>query len=126
MDAADAGFDPYPISLTPSIVDELGLTPGEFNHKYRHSPVRRPKRRGYLRNVAVASGNTLCPEALPALRRILMIEMEPVLRAHAAWALGQFKDHHARQALEEAAGTESDRLVRSEIQASLDMQPDAD
>lgn len=125
LDAADAGFDPNTVSLTPSLVDELRLTPREFNHKYQHSPVRRSKRRGYLRNVAVALGNTLCPQAIPALRRTLMIEMEPMIRAHAAWALGQIKDNHARQALEKAAGTESDRLVKSEIHASLDMQPDA-
>jgi epoxyqueuosine reductase len=41
-----------------------------------------------LRNVAVALGNWGSPEAVPALARALN-DPEPLIRGHAAWALGQ-------------------------------------
>src|SRR5262245_1818633 len=40
-----------------ALTDELALTPQEFNGRFKRTPVKRAKRRGYLRNVAVALGN---------------------------------------------------------------------
>jgi epoxyqueuosine reductase len=82
----------------------------------------RSKRRGYLRNVAVALGNTQSKEAVPALAQTLMVDKEPIVRVHAAWALGRIKDGLARKALEKAAGAENELLVKLEIQNSLDIQ----
>ena len=42
----------------PDLIAELSLTPQEFNRKFKDSPVKRAKRKGYLRNVAVALGNS--------------------------------------------------------------------
>lgn len=117
---ADPAFDCHQAQPAPNLLDELDLSTDEFNHKYRQSPLMRARRRGYLRNVAVALGNFHNQEAVPALTRALMVDLEPLVRAHAAWALGLINSAPARQALERAAGIEKDVLVKLEIQISLD------
>jgi epoxyqueuosine reductase len=69
---------------------EMTLTPHEFNRKFRGSPVLRSKRSGYLRNVAVALGNSGDPAALPALKSA-SVDPEPVIQAHARWAVLQIE-----------------------------------
>jgi epoxyqueuosine reductase len=82
----DPAFEPN----TPphSLTGELSLTPQAFNQRFRLSPVKRAKRRGYLRNVAVALGNTADMHALPVLQNALNDE-EPMIREHAKWAMEQ-------------------------------------
>ena len=58
----------------------------DFRERFRRSPVKRAKRRGLLRNVAVALGNAGTAEKRPALERLAGDE-DPVVREHAAWAL---------------------------------------
>ncbi len=70
----------------PSLTDELALTSQEFNQRFKQSPVKRAKRRGYLRNVAVALGNTSDIYALPVLQKALN-DAEPLVREHAQWAI---------------------------------------
>ncbi len=74
----------------PDLVAELALTPQEFNRKFKDNPVLRSKRRGYLRNIAVALGNSGDPAALPALERAAQ-DNEPLIREHAVWALEQIQ-----------------------------------
>ena len=116
----DKAFDQDPVQPACNLLDELRLSRDEFTRKYRHSPVMRAKRTGYLRNVAVALGNSHNTEATSALTQALMEDHEPLVRAHAAWALGQIGNAPARQTLERAAGIENDMLVKLEIQISLD------
>lgn len=74
---------------------DLLLTPAEFNQRFRHSPLKRAKRRGVLRNLAVASGNTGNEADLPLLRRAAQDD-ELLVRDHAQWAIRQMrkrKDH---------------------------------
>lgn len=80
----------------------------------RGSAIRRARRAGFLRNVAVALGNWGAPDAVPALVRALS-DPEPLVRGHAAWALGRIGTAEARAALEARAGVESDAYVREEI-----------
>jgi epoxyqueuosine reductase len=72
----------------PVLQRELELTPQEFSQRFRSSPVKRAGRRGYLRNVAVALGNSNSGDARPALERALD-DPDPLVREHAAWALKQ-------------------------------------
>ena len=101
-------------------MDELSLTPQEFNRKFRGSPVRRAKRRGYLRNVAVALGNLADPSAVPALTQALNQDSESLVRLHAAWALGQIGSAAAYQSLQAASSIETHPDVRAEIKAVLE------
>ena len=50
------------------------------------SPVKRAKRRGLLRNVAVALGNSGDRSKRPVLERLAQDE-DPLVREHAEWAL---------------------------------------
>jgi epoxyqueuosine reductase len=72
---------------TPELVAELALTEEEFRRKFEGSPLLRARRRGYLRNVAVALGNQGDRDAIPALERVVAEEAEELVRRHAEWAL---------------------------------------
>ena len=78
------------IDSRPDLITELSLTPQEFNKKFKNNPVKRAKRRGYLRNVAVALGNAGDPDSIPALEKALD-DIEPLVRDHAKWALNEIK-----------------------------------
>jgi epoxyqueuosine reductase len=91
----------------------------EFSARFKGSPIKRAKRRGLLRNVAVALGNWGAPEAVPALA-IAPGDAEPLVRGHAAWALGRIGTETARQALRGREEVEEDTWVRQEIAAALD------
>jgi len=75
-------------TLPGSLTDELTISTQEFNQRFKQSPIKRTKRRGYLRNVAVALGNTGNRLALPVLQNALKDE-EPMVREHARWAINK-------------------------------------
>jgi epoxyqueuosine reductase len=120
--AADSGDPDFSARVDIPWVDleqELTLSPQAFNAKFKGSPVKRPKRRGYLRNVAVALGNAGQTGSLAALSDCLLNEEEPLVRRHAAWAVGQIGGEDAAAVLGEALGGEEDAGVREEIQSAL-------
>ena len=80
--------DPAFQKLIPlrNLTEDLHLTPEAFNSIFKDSPIKRTKRRGYLRNVAVALGNQCDPSALPALESALE-DPEPLVREHVTWAI---------------------------------------
>jgi epoxyqueuosine reductase len=90
----------------------------QFRARFRGSPIKRTKRRGLLRNVAVALGNWGDPKAVPALSAALH-DHEPLIRGHAAWALGRIGGEAARQALSERLAVEDDAWVREELDLAL-------
>jgi len=83
-DQADPAFAAK--SPLHSLTEEMALSTQEFNQRFKRSPVKRAKRRGYLRNVAVALGNTGDILALPVLQNALNNE-ERMVREHAQWAM---------------------------------------
>jgi epoxyqueuosine reductase len=113
--APDREFYARDGNLTPSLIELLGLTRDEFNRRFKESPVKRAKHTGFLRNVAVALGNSNDPAAIPALEKALAHD-EPLVRAHAAWALGRLG---AREALERRRPAEPAAEVLEEIDAAL-------
>jgi epoxyqueuosine reductase len=76
---------PTPLPPLPSLLE---MTEGDFRARFAGTPLTRPKRRGLLRNAAVALGNRKDPAAIPALTRALS-DPEPLVREHAAWALSR-------------------------------------
>lgn len=97
----------------------LGMSQKDFDRRYRSSALRRAKRAGLLRNLCVALGNRRDPKAVPSLARALD-DREPLVRGHAAWALGRIGTPEARQELERRARLEQDPWVREEIQLGLE------
>ncbi len=98
----------------PRLIEWMTMTQEEFSRTFKGSPIKRAKRRGLLRNVAVALGNWGSPEAVPALAAALHDD-EPLIRGHAAWALGRIGTPGARQALRGREEVEEDAWVREEI-----------
>jgi epoxyqueuosine reductase len=103
----------------PSLIEWMTMTQEEFSARFKGSPVKRAKRRGLLRNVAVALGNWGSPEAVPTLA-VALNDEEPLVRGHAAWALGRIPDERAVNALRTRLLVEEDEWVVSEIKSSLD------
>jgi epoxyqueuosine reductase len=100
------------------LIELMGMTQEEFSRRFRNSPVKRTKRRGLLRNVAVALGNWGSLDAVPSLVQALEDE-EPLVRGHAAWALGRIMTADAIDALRVRALVETDEWVLQEVQQGL-------
>ncbi len=109
--------------LQPYLPDLLALDEAGFRARFRNSAIKRAKRRGLLRNVAVALGNTGNPDAVPILEQSLREETEPLVRLHVAWALGRLTGDQSRKALQTAAATERDQAVAAEIAGALSQRP---
>jgi len=117
--SSEAGFWPREGQHGPDLIPLLSLTEEQFRHRFKGSPIRRAKWKGLLRNVAVALGNLQQAEAVPALVRVLLENPEPIVRSHAAWALGQIGGTAARQGLEKTLDHERDAEVQEEIRLAL-------
>jgi epoxyqueuosine reductase len=109
----------------------LELDEEGFSTLFDHSPVKRAGRAGFLRNVCVALGNRAEAAAAPALVRTLASEREPLVRAHAAWALGELARRLAAEgaecstrdveaALAHTAVADPDAAVRQEAGEALE------
>ena len=88
----DPAFAPRVGDSQHDLTRELKLSPKEFNNKFKNSPIQRAKRRGYLRNIAVALGNEGQPEFIPMLE-VALKDTEPMVRSHAAWAIKKIQKH---------------------------------
>jgi epoxyqueuosine reductase len=81
----------------PPLQDEQALFADDFKQRFRDSPIRRAKAGGYLRNVAVAAGNSGDRRLVPALRAAAD-NSDPVLQEHCEWAIDRITglvDTHA-------------------------------
>jgi epoxyqueuosine reductase len=108
-----AGAGPY-----LEMEEVLGLrTEEEFERRFAGTPLTRPGRAGLLRNCCVVAGNLRLREAVPALVRCLREDPSPLVRSHAAWALGEIGGSEA--VLWEAVDVESDPTCIEEIELAL-------
>jgi epoxyqueuosine reductase len=117
--STEEAYRPREGLYAPDLIPLLSLDEEEFRKRFRGSPILRAKRKGFLRNVAVALGNTKSREALPALIRALDDD-EALVRGHVAWALGQIGLNDGIQALEKRLRVESDPTVRVEIEDAIE------
>ncbi len=74
----------------PALLDLLALDEAGFKRRFAGTPMLRARRRGLLRNVCVALGNTGDPAALPALEQAAG-DPEPLVAEHADWAIQQIQ-----------------------------------
>jgi len=99
------------------LIELLEMSDDEFRGRFAGTPVMRAKRTGMQRNACVALGNLGDRAAVPALGRALR-QGKPLVRGHAAWALGQIGGAEAGALLLEASSTETDLGVLEEIAAA--------
>jgi len=72
----------------PDLLELLTLDEAGFKRRFAGTPIGRARRRGLLRNVCIALGNTGDERALVALHKAAT-DAEPLVSEHARWAAGQ-------------------------------------
>ena len=96
------------------LIDLMLMDDEAFRKRFKGSPVKRTKRRGLLRNVAVALGNSGNLSAVDPLVDALC-DHEPLIRAHVVWALGELLREKVLPILKESLAGESEEIVKNEI-----------
>jgi epoxyqueuosine reductase len=107
-----------PGTALPSLISLMRMTHEDWDEWTRGSAMRRSGYAGFRRNVAVALGNWGAAEAVAVLVDALS-DAEPLVRRHAAWALGEIPSASATAALGERLSTENDSWVREEVELAL-------
>ncbi|MBI3024823.1 MAG: tRNA epoxyqueuosine(34) reductase QueG [Candidatus Tectomicrobia bacterium] len=120
--AAEPRFAPRAGARSPDLLGLLEMDEGAFAKRFRGTPVMRSRYDGFLRNVAVAVGNTGGGEAVEPLMRTLRHRVI-LARGHAAWALGRvgrrLGAEPLRPILEGRLESEPNPWVREEIELAL-------
>ena len=96
------------------LTDLILMDDEAFRKRFKGSPIKRIKRRGLLRNVAVALGNSKNRQAVPFLIKALE-DKEPLIRAHTVWALGELLLSESIPLLDEKLAEEADLMVLQEL-----------
>jgi len=90
----EAAFGARSSTVGTPLCDYLSLSEEAFRALFGNSPIKRVKRRGFLRNVCVALGNIGDPSDLPALERAAA-DPEALIAEHAKWAIQQIQSRRA-------------------------------
>ncbi len=106
--------DQNPIALR----ELFSLTEETFRTRFRKTPLWRPKRRGLLRNAAIALGNRPNGANLQPLT-LGLNDVEPLVRGASAWALGRHNAPEAQAALAARYEIEDDTEVLENIHFSM-------
>src|SRR6266404_646150 len=90
QESREAAFSARKSTTGMSLREYLELSDAEFRAFFRNSPIKRIKRRGFLRNVCVALGNAGDISDIPALERAAR-DPEPLIAEHARWAIDRIR-----------------------------------
>ena len=104
---------------TRQLIELIGMDDKGFKKRFRKSPIKRTKRRGLLRNVSVALGNSGDLSAVGPLTEALS-DNEPLIRAHVVWALGELLGEKASPILRKNLKDEKDAMVINEVKQVQD------
>lgn len=115
--ARDPNFGRRDLSAL-DLIALLQMSAEQFRQRFAGTPLMRAKHAGMQRNACIALGNAGDAAAVPALASALRTAV-PLVRQHAAWALGCIGGPAAAIALRAAADTEPDPAVQSEIRQAL-------
>lgn len=107
------------VGKTLRVEEALGIQSDEaFAQRFRHTALRRAKRRGLARNAAIVAANTNYEPAIPLLARLAQSDPDPIIRGHAVWALGQFPISTWRPVVERCLNDDNP-FVREEAMIAL-------
>lgn len=102
------------------LVELLRLSEADFRQRFRDTPLTRPKRRGLLRNAAIALGNIGTEAALPVLEQAAR-DAEPLIREAALWAIERIRQRQREKSSDQNKEMEA---VRVTIAYTEDHSPD--
>ncbi len=106
----------------PDLVELLNLGSAAYRRLVRRTALRRVSRTTLQRNAAIALGNSNDARAVSPLTEALLHHGRELVRAHAAWSLGELGPHlddAARAALARAANADSDPATQQEAELAL-------
>ncbi len=118
--AVAAGFAAAANLAEIDLVGLLELGSAAFRNRFRRTALGWRGPVVLRRNAAVALGNALDRSAVPALERALVRDRSPLVRGHAAWALGRIGSPRGISALSQALKGERAYDVRDEIVRALE------
>ena len=102
-----------------SLVGLLRLDAGQYQDRFRESPMKRSRLEGLKRNAIVAMGNSGRRAYEDDLIEVLE-KGSRTLRSHAAWALGRLGGAKSLAALEGASTQETNKRVSEEIAGAIE------
>ena len=108
---------PHEVVETYDLVGILELSEEQYETDWVGTAMRRATRSGLRRNAAIVLGNLGDDQGTDALTNALA-DPDPIVRGHAAWALGRLGT--ARNALARRLQTETDDRVREELLSALE------
>jgi len=111
----------FPIDLdraAPPLEQLLGLTPAGFGSRYGGSALERAGRDQLVRNACLAAANGEQTNLAPLLASLLD-DASPIVRGHAAWALGKVAGQGAREAIRMCLALEKDAGALKDIDETL-------
>jgi epoxyqueuosine reductase len=115
----EAAFFPREPLASMDLIAMLRMSRDRFSEATRASAIRRARYAGFLRNVAVALGNSGDRGAVSALVEALD-HPEPLVRGHVAWALGRLGQPKAIEPLRGHLAAEEVEEVTEEIRWALE------
>ncbi|MBK8576504.1 MAG: tRNA epoxyqueuosine(34) reductase QueG [Elusimicrobia bacterium] len=96
-------------------------TPEAFKSRFAGTSLLRSKRSGLVRNACLVAVHRHAVDIVrDELIDTVRHDPEPLVRSHAAWALGRSGYSWARIVLESARGTETHLVVRNEIEQAIE------
>jgi epoxyqueuosine reductase len=111
-------FQPRNSLYNPDLMYLSQLSIEEFRKVFKNSPAKRAKRKGFIRNVMVAMGNSGHKAFVPYIKEALKDD-EALIRAHAVWALWKLEGNESSDTLSKHLNVENDNSVREEIESIL-------
>lgn len=115
----DDAFRPLPhVGTAMDLPAVLLMTKSEFKRWFGPTSMAWRGKAVLQRNAAIALGNSRDRRAIPFLAAALH-DRKPLVRGHAAWALGRFDGDEPRRALRSLLERERDPWVRDEAESAL-------
>ena len=114
---AQIAFHPRAELTAPALADLLQLGDAEFRQVFAGSPIKRIGRDRFVRNAAIAAGNS-GDARLAASVRALLDDRAPVVRGAAAWALARLDPAGWRAERARRSASETDEQVAAEWNAT--------
>lgn len=113
-------FEPGPMPSAQNLISLLEISNADYEATLRHGAAGWIGRNRLRRNACIALGNVKAQPAVPALAHALLRDRSALVRAHAAWALGEIGGQGTLDALLLAQRHEHDPDALAEIAAALE------